>query len=45
MATGLMNNQFVLPAAEWIRALGNLALQNVVDIAAVLLGFAIGRYA
>lgn len=29
--------------SEWIRALGNLALQNCIGVAAVLLGLAIGR--
>lgn len=30
--------------AEWFRALGNVALQNIIGVAAVFLGFAIGRY-
>lgn len=34
----------MLSDAEWFRALGNIALENVVGIAAVFLGFAIGRY-
>jgi|SRR6516225_4004951 CrcB protein len=34
----------MLADAEWLRALGNLALQNVVGIAAVVLGFALGRF-
>ncbi len=34
----------MLADAEWIRALGNLALQNILGLAAVLLGFAIGRF-
>jgi CrcB protein len=29
--------------SEWARALGNVALQNVLGVAAVMLGFAIGR--
>lgn len=30
-------------AAEWYRALGNLALQNILGLVAMVLGFAIGR--
>jgi CrcB protein len=29
---------------EWLRAFGNLALENIVGIIAVFLGFAIGRF-
>jgi CrcB protein len=29
---------------EWLRAIGNVALENVVGVAAVFLGFAIGRF-
>jgi len=34
----------MLSDAEWFRALGNIAIENVVGIAAVFLGFAIGRF-
>jgi CrcB protein len=34
----------MLADSEWLRAAGNLALQNVLGLAAVLLGFAVGRY-
>jgi CrcB protein len=34
----------MLVDSEWFRALGNLALQNILGLAAILLGFAIGRY-
>ena len=33
----------MLAVGEWLRAFGNLALENVVGIAAVFLGFAVGR--
>jgi CrcB protein len=33
----------MLSDSEWFRALGNIALQNMLGIAAVILGFAIGR--
>jgi CrcB protein len=35
----------LLSGAEWLRALGNVALQNVVGVVAVMLGFALGRIA
>jgi CrcB protein len=35
----------LLGGAEWFRALGNVVLQNVVGVAAVMLGFALGRIA
>lgn len=34
----------MLTDAEWFRAFGNVALENVVGILAVFLGFAIGRF-
>ncbi|MBI3866529.1 MAG: fluoride efflux transporter CrcB [Planctomycetia bacterium] len=34
----------MLADSEWIRAMGNIVLQNVVGIAAVLVGFAVGRF-
>jgi CrcB protein len=33
----------LLSDAEWLRAIGNVALENIVGIVAVFLGFAIGR--
>jgi fluoride exporter len=33
----------MLSEAEWFRALGNIVLQNILGIAAIVLGFAIGR--
>ena len=34
----------MLSEAEWLRAIGNVALENVIGIAALFLGFAIGRF-
>ena len=33
----------MLAASGWLRAMGNMALQNVLGVAAVVLGFVIGR--
>ncbi len=35
----------MLTESEWLRAFGNMAFENVVGIAAVFLGFVIGRFA
>jgi CrcB protein len=34
----------LLSDAEWFQAFGNIALENVIGIAAMFLGFAIGRF-
>src|SRR5262249_21774892 len=34
----------MLSDAEWLRALANIAVENLIGIAAVILGFAIGRF-
>lgn len=34
----------MLSDAEWLRAIGNVALENIVGIAAVFAGFAVGRF-
>ena len=34
----------MLSDAEWMRALANIAVENLIGIAAVILGFAIGRF-
>jgi CrcB protein len=34
----------LLSGAEWYRALGNIAVENIVGIAAIFLGFVVGRF-